>query len=137
MKLGATCPIHKQNGILLNRNHPHHLEGKKLECIGVKEGSCWKFFLTARTLSIMSSSLKVKLSIKNCILTSLVALGMRSEVNVPTMEKRRLISPSRQYSSTPIGFGQGFLNKGQCDNTGASPHSLMTWLQLSLTCSLD
>jgi hypothetical protein len=29
MKLGATCPIHKQNGIVLNGNHPHHLEAKK------------------------------------------------------------------------------------------------------------
>jgi len=44
----------------------------------------------------------------------------------PAMEKRQLISPSRQCFSTPIGFGQGFLNQGQCDNTGASPHSLMT-----------
>ena len=128
MKLGATSPIHKQNGILLNENHPHRHEAKISECIGVKERSCCKFFFTARTLSIMSSSLKVKLSIKKCMLTSLVALGMRTEGNVPTMENRQLISPSRQCFSTPIGFDQRFLNKEQCDNTGASPHSLMTWL---------
>ena len=29
--------------------------------------------------------------------------------------------PSRQRSSTPVGFGQGFLNKEHCDNIGASP----------------
>jgi len=136
MKLGATCPIHKQNGILMNGNHPHRLEAKISECRGVKERSCCKFFLTAWTSSIMSSSLKVKLSIKKCVLTSLVALGMRTEGNVPTMDNRQLISPSRQCSSTPIDFGQRFLNKEQCDNTGAAPHSLMTWLQLSFTCSL-
>jgi hypothetical protein len=60
MKLGTTCPIQKQNGTLLNGSHPHHLEAKNLlQCIGVKERSCWKFFLTVRTFSIMSSSLTV------------------------------------------------------------------------------
>jgi len=39
------------------------------------------------------------------------------------MENQHLISPSRQYSSTPVGFGQGFLNKEQCDNTEACPYS--------------
>jgi hypothetical protein len=37
------------------------------------------------------------------------------------MEKQQLIAPSRQCSSTPVGFDQGFLTKEQCDNTGASP----------------
>jgi hypothetical protein len=30
-----------------------------------------------------------------------------------------VVSP-RQCSSTQVGFGKGFLSKGQCDNTGAS-----------------
>ena len=34
---------------------------------------------------------------------------------------QELVSPSRQRSSTPVGFGQGFLSKKQCENTGASP----------------
>ena len=31
--------------------------------------------------------------------------------------------PSRQCSSTPVGFGHGFRIKEQCDNTAASPYS--------------
>jgi hypothetical protein len=34
-----------------------------------------------------------------------------------------VVSTSRQCSSTPIGFVQGFLIKEQCDNIGASPYS--------------
>jgi hypothetical protein len=45
---------------------------------------------------------------------------MRSEGNEPKMEKQQLVSPSRQCSSTPDGYGQGFLNKEQCHNTGNS-----------------
>jgi hypothetical protein len=37
------------------------------------------------------------------------------------MENEQLVSPSRQCSSTPVGFDQAFLNKEQHDNTGASP----------------
>jgi hypothetical protein len=37
------------------------------------------------------------------------------------MENQQLVSPSRQCSSTPAGFRQGFLRKEQCVNTGASP----------------
>jgi len=37
------------------------------------------------------------------------------------MENQQPISPSRQCSSTPAGFGQLFLRKEQYDNTGASP----------------
>jgi hypothetical protein len=37
------------------------------------------------------------------------------------MENQQLVSLSRQCSSTPVGFGQGFLSEEQCDNTGASP----------------
>jgi hypothetical protein len=33
------------------------------------------------------------------------------------METHHLVSPSQQRSSTPVGFGQGFLSKQQCDNT--------------------
>jgi len=32
---------------------------------------------------------------------------------------------SQQCSSTPVGFGQGFLIKEQCDETGASP--ILSW----------
>jgi hypothetical protein len=39
------------------------------------------------------------------------------------MENQKLVSTSRQCSSTPVGFGQGFLSKEQCDNTGAPPYS--------------
>ena len=34
-----------------------------------------------------------------------------------------MISPSRQCSSTPVGFGQGFPSKEQCNNTEISPYS--------------
>jgi hypothetical protein len=37
------------------------------------------------------------------------------------MENQQLSSPSRHFSSTPVGFGQGFLSKEQRDNAGASP----------------
>jgi hypothetical protein len=30
------------------------------------------------------------------------------------MNNQQLIPPSRQCSTTPVGFGQGFLNKEQC-----------------------
>jgi len=36
-------------------------------------------------------------------------------------ENQQLVSPSRQCSRTPVGFGQGFLSKEPCNNTGASP----------------
>jgi len=39
---------------------------------------------------------------------------------------KQLVSPSRECSSTPAGFCQGFLGKEQCDNTGASP--ILSWL---------
>ena len=65
--------------------------------------------------------ISVKLSIKNCALTSFVTLGIRLEENGPKMENKQLVSPSRQCSSAPVGFGQGFLDQEQYDNTGASP----------------
>jgi len=37
------------------------------------------------------------------------------------MEKQELVSPSRQCSNTPVGSGQEFLSKGQCDNAAAHP----------------
>ena len=52
------------------------------------------------------------------------------------MENQRLVSSSWQCSSTPVGFGQGFLRKERCTNTAASRHTLMTWIQLIFTCSL-
>ena len=48
-----------------------------------------------------------------------------------------MVSTSLQSSSTQIGFGLGFINKEQCDNTGAPPHTPLTWLELIFTCSLD
>jgi hypothetical protein len=41
------------------------------------------------------------------------------------MENQQLASPSQPHSSTPVGFGQGFLSKEQCDKTGASP--ILSW----------
>jgi hypothetical protein len=41
------------------------------------------------------------------------------------MENQHLVSPSPQCSSTPVGFGQGFLGKEQCDKTGAFP--IFSW----------
>jgi len=43
--------------------------------------------------------------------TSFIAFGMRSEGDDSQMEKQRLVSPAQQCSSTPVGFGQGFLRK--------------------------
>jgi hypothetical protein len=37
------------------------------------------------------------------------------------MREQYLVSPSRQCSSIPVGVGQGFISKKQCDNIGASP----------------
>jgi hypothetical protein len=49
-----------------------------------------------------------------------------------------LVSPSLQCSSSPIGFGQGFLSKEECDDIGAfHTHTLLTLFQLIFTCSLD
>ena len=41
-----------------------------------------------------------------------------------------MVSPSRQCSSTPVGFGQGFLSKEQCDNNEISLPTILIWLQL-------
>ena len=45
------------------------------------------------------------------------------------MENQYLITPSRQCSSTTVGFSRGFLSKEQCDNIGVS--FILTWLQLT------
>ena len=42
------------------------------------------------------------------------------------MEKQKSVSPSRQCSSTPVGIGQGLLNKEQCDNSGAASDLIFT-----------
>ena len=39
------------------------------------------------------------------------------------MENQQLVSSSRQCSSSPVGFSQGFLSKEQCDNTGTPLYS--------------
>jgi len=53
------------------------------------------------------------------------------------MKDQQLVSPSRQCSSTPVGFGHGFLNKEQRDNTGAFPPTLLTRVRLIFTCFLE
>jgi hypothetical protein len=52
------------------------------------------------------------------------------------MVDQQLVSPSRQCSSTPIGFGQGFPSKEQRDNSGAFLPTLLTWLYLMFICFL-
>jgi hypothetical protein len=52
------------------------------------------------------------------------------------MKGQQLVSPSRHSSSTPVGFGQEFLRKGQV-LTLELPRTLLTWLQLIFTCSPD
>ena len=54
-------------------------------------------------------------------LMSFVALEIRSERNAPKNGEPKLNSPTRQCSSTPVGFGLVFLSTEQCDNIGASP----------------
>jgi len=51
---------------------------------------------------------------------------LRDAVRKPRkMENQQLVSSSQQCFSTPVGFGQGFFSKEQCDNTGASP--ILSW----------
>jgi hypothetical protein len=37
------------------------------------------------------------------------------------MDNQQLISPSRQCSRTPVGFGKGFVSKEQYGDTGKFP----------------
>jgi hypothetical protein len=46
------------------------------------------------------------------------------------MGNQEFISPSRQCSSTLVGFCLGFLGKEQCDNTAAFP--ILSWPGYSL-----
>jgi len=39
------------------------------------------------------------------------------------MESQQLVSLSRQYPNTPVGFDQEILTKEQCDSTGTSLYS--------------
>jgi histone-lysine N-methyltransferase SETMAR len=39
------------------------------------------------------------------------------------MENQQFVSSSRQRSSTPVGFGQEFLSKEQCDKLEHPPYS--------------
>jgi hypothetical protein len=57
------------------------------------------------------------LQIKKSKLTFFFALEIKSEEKARKMENQLLVSPSRQCSSTPVGFVQGFLIKAQCYNT--------------------
>jgi len=58
----------------------------------------------------------------------------------PDMENQHLVSPPRQCSSTPAGFGRGFHSKEQFDNTAVSPILLAVadfYLFLRLKSTLD
>jgi len=48
---------------------------------------------------------------------------MRSEGNTPKNGEANVHFSFTIRSSTPVGFGQGFLSQEQCNNTGAFPHS--------------
>jgi len=50
----------------------------------------------------------------------------------PEMENQQLVSPSWQFSGIPVGFGQGYISKECCDNTGTYPI-----FQLIFTCFLN
>jgi len=39
----------------------------------------------------------------------------------PKIENQQLVSPSQQYSITLVSFGQEYLSKEYCNNTGVSP----------------
>ena len=110
---------------------------KNLVPKGIKKRLCWKYLGggggAARALSITRPFQKVKLWIKECTLTSLVALWMRSQGNAPKREDPQLVYPS-QCSSTPVGDGQGFISKEQCDNVTA-PHTPLTWFRWFLPVS--
>jgi len=43
------------------------------------------------------------------------------------MENKHLVSPSRQCSSAPVGFGWGFISKERCNNTHC--YRLLYWNQ--------
>ena len=59
--------------------------------------------------------------IKKCTLAAFFALEMQAEEKPLESENQLLVSPSRQCSWTPVDFGEGFVSKEKCDNTGASP----------------
>jgi hypothetical protein len=46
---------------------------------------------------------------------------MQSERKAPENWEPIVRFPSWQCSSTPVGFGQGFISQEQCDNTGSIP----------------
>jgi len=58
-----------------------------------------------------------------------------SEVNAQKIENQLFVSPSRQSSSTPVGFE--FLSKEQSDKNWDIMHTLLTWLQPIFTCFLE
>jgi hypothetical protein len=54
------------------------------------------------------------------------------------MENQQLVSTSRQCSSTPVGFFKDFLAKNNVTTLEHPPaHTLLTWLQMIFTCSLE
>jgi hypothetical protein len=76
---------------------------------------------SAGAFSTTSPLLKVKLWINKCMLSSFVALGMRSEGKVQNNGERSVgFSITSMFQHTGR-FSQGFLSKEQCDNAGAPP----------------
>ena len=47
--------------------------------------------------------------------------GWGQKKTLRKMENQHFVSPSRHCSSRPVGFGEGFISKEQCDNAEASP----------------
>ena len=75
--------------------------------------------------------------IKKVTLTSFVALGKRSEENA-----QKNGGPTVGFSFMTMLQHAGRLwsrisYQRTCDNTAASPHTLLSWLQLIFNCSLD
>jgi hypothetical protein len=75
-----------------------------------------------QALFIISSCLKVNLWITKCALTSFIALQIRSESNT-LQNGETSVYFSRKCSSTPVGFGQGFLTKNNVTTLDHLPYS--------------
>ena len=73
----------------------------------------WYNETTARVVCVNVPYFPNSPHIKKCILTSFIALVKETPRK---MQIQQLVSPSRQCSSTPVGFGQRVFSKERCDN---------------------
>jgi hypothetical protein len=103
--------------------------GRGLKCVVGKKFPRIRWYnlhnaLTASVLSITSSSLKVEMWIKKIHWhhSSPWGCGQRKH---PEKGRTKFVFSSRQCSSTPVDFGQGFFSKEQSDNTFAS--LILSW----------